>query len=921
MSDEVYEGAIGIDLGTTYSCVANYEGTNVEIIANEQGSFTTPSFVSFTSDERLIGEAAKNQAAMNPENTVFDVKRLIGRRFEDETVTKDIKSWPFKVVDQNGSPLVEVEYLGEKKQFSPQEISAMVLVKMKEVAETKLGMKVEKAVITVPAYFNDNQRQATKDAGAIAGLNVLRIINEPTAAAIAYGLGSGKSDKERNVLIYDLGGGTFDVSLLHIQGGVFTVKATAGDTHLGGSDFDTALLDHFRKEFTKKYSKGMDGAYEKAFPPPQGLRSLSEHLMDSMLHDIAWNCLAHESYHNPSFDAAFPTRDAFVSAFDSLGFEFCPGLLDVVASDDPPTLDWFKSVGLDIFADKDQIPHKSWGIYMHFYVKPEREALTYVGSATAAAFGIRARLKDYRTLHAMSQTILDAIRNGYTLDHAVILGHCPIPPPSRQPILRGVCLSTETAFHAIFWPMRSKDKEYGHLGDQQLWDPEDLSYGGLCTHSPLLESLDGLELTAEELDIIAETRRRRKNELLAKWCRDDNIKQRANPTPEFRAKRRAINKARYKTRKRKRDADVANKAHYYISGDARALRRLRTACERAKRTLSNATQTTVEIDSLFDGEDFNANITRARFEDLNQKAFVGTLDPVAQVLKDANIAKDKVDEIVLVGGSTRIPKIQKLLSDYFNGKKLEKSINPDEAVAYGAAVQAGILSGKATSAETADLLLLDVVPLSLGVAMEGNIFAPVVPRGQTVPTIKKRTFTTVADNQQTVQFPVYQGERVDCENNTSLGEFTLAPLPPLRAGEAVLEVVFEVDVNGILKVTATEKSTGRSANITISNAVGKLSSSDIETMINDAQKFKTSDEAFSKKFESRQQLESYISRVEEMVSDPTTSIRLKRGQKEKIESALSDAMAQLEIEDAPADDLKKKELALKRVVTKAFSTR
>ncbi|KAI4617931.1 Heat shock protein ssb1 [Alternaria metachromatica] len=568
MSDEVYEGAIGIDLGTTYSCVANYEGTNVEIIANEQGSFTTPSFVSFTSEERLIGEAAKNQAAMNPENTVFDVKRLIGRRFEDETVTKDIKSWPFKVVDQGGSPLVEVEYLGETKQFSPQEISAMVLVKMKEVAETKLGKKVEKAVITVPAYFNDNQRQATKDAGAIAGLNVLRIINEPTAAAIAYGLGSGKSDKERNVLIYDLGGGTFDVSLLHIQGGVFTVKATAGDTHLGGQDFDTNLLDHFKKEFTKKTKKD-------------------------------------------------------------------------------------------------------------------------------------------------------------------------------------------------------------------------------------------------------------------------------------------------------------------ISGDARALRRLRTACERAKRTLSNATQTTVEIDSLFDGEDFNANITRARFEDLNQKAFAGTLDPVAQVLKDAAIAKDKVDEIVLVGGSTRIPKIQKLLSDYFNGKKLEKSINPDEAVAYGAAVQAGILSGKATSAETADLLLLDVVPLSLGVAMEGNIFAPVVPRGQTVP----------------------------------------------RAGEAVLEVVFEVDVNGILKVTATEKTSGRSANITISNAVGKLSSADIENMINDAQKFKSSDEAFSKKFESRQQLESYISRVEEMISDPTTSIRLKRGQKEKIESALSDAMAQLEVEDAPADDLKKKELALKRTVTKAFSTR
>ncbi|KFY92388.1 hypothetical protein V498_04988 [Pseudogymnoascus sp. VKM F-4517 (FW-2822)] len=445
MADEVYDGAVGIDLGTTYSCVAVYEGATVEIIANEQGSFTTPSFVSFTDKERLIGESAKNQAAMNPTNTVFDIKRLIGRPFDDPHVKTDSESWPFKIVDVDGSPSVQVEYLGEVKTFSPQEISSMVLTKMKEVAEeissmvltkmkevaeVKLGKKVSKAVITVPAYFNDNQRQATKDAGAIAGLNVLRIINEPTAAAIAYGLGAGKSAKERNVLIYDLGGGTFDVSLLNIQGGVFTVKATAGDTHLGGQDFDTNLLEHFKKEFFRKTKKDM-------------------------------------------------------------------------------------------------------------------------------------------------------------------------------------------------------------------------------------------------------------------------------------------------------------------SGDPRALRRLRTACERAKRTLSNGAQTTVEIDSLFDGEDFNAQITRARFEDINSKAFNGTLDPVAQVLKDSGIEKSKVDEIVLVGGSTRIPRIQKLLSDYFNGKKLEKSINPDEAVAYGAAVQAGILSGKATSAETADLLLLDVVPLSLGVAMEGNIFAPVVARGQTVPTLKK----------------------------------------------------------------------------------------------------------------------------------------------------------------------------------------
>ncbi|KAH3670627.1 hypothetical protein OGAPHI_001142 [Ogataea philodendri] len=613
MADGVFQGAIGIDLGTTYSCVATYDSA-VEIIANEQGNRVTPSFVAFTPEERLIGDAAKNQAALNPKNTVFDAKRLIGRAFSDESVQKDIKSWPFKVVDDNGNPKIEVEYLEETKTFSPQEISSMVLTKMKEIAEAKIGQKVEKAVVTVPAYFNDAQRQATKDAGAIAGLNVLRIINEPTAAAIAYGLGAGKSEKEKHILIFDLGGGTFDVSLLHIAGGVFTVKATAGDTHLGGQDFDTNLLEHFKKDFQKK-------------------------------------------------------------------------------------------TGLD------------------------------------------------------------------------------------------------------------------------------------------------------------------------------------------------------------------------ISGDARALRRLRTACERAKRTLSSVTQTTIEVDSLFEGEDFAANITRARFEDINSALFKSTLTPVEQVLKDAKISKSQIDEVVLVGGSTRIPKVQKLLSDFFDGKQLEKSINPDEAVAYGAAVQGAILTGQSTSDETKDLLLLDVIPLSLGVAMQGNVFAPVVPRNTTVPTIKRRTFTTVDDHQTTVQFPVYQGERVNCSENTLLGEFDLKNIPPMPAGEPVLEAIFEVDANGILKVTAVEKSTGRSANITISNSIGRLSTSEIEKMINDADKFKKADEEFSKKHEQKQRLESYVSSIEATVTDPVLSAKMKKGAKDKVEAALSEALAALEIEDSSADDLRKAELSLKRVVTKAMATR
>jgi len=610
-AEDVFEGAIGIDLGTTYSCVGLWQNDRVEIIANDQGNRTTPSYVAFTDGERLIGDAAKNQSAMNPRNTVFDAKRLIGRRFDDPDVKADMKHWPFAVIDRDGAPFVEVDYLGERKQFSPQEISAMVLTKMKEISEAKIGKTVKKAVVTVPAYFNDSQRWATKDAGAIAGLDVLRIINEPTAAAIAYGLDQ-KSKEEKIVLIFDLGGGTFDVSLLSIQGGVFTVKATAGDTHLGGEDFDNNLLEHFKAEFKRK----------------------------------------------------------------------------------------------------------------------------------------------------------------------------------------------------------------------------------------------------SKLD---------------------------------------------------------------ISEDPRALRRLRSACERAKRTLSSVTQTTVEVDSLFDGVDFSANITRARFEEINAVAFKSTVDPVEKVLKDAKIPAAKVEDIVLVGGSTRIPKIQSLVSEYFDGRQLNKSINPDEAVAYGAAVQAAVLTGQ-TSDKTADLLLLDVAPLSLGVAMQGDVFGVVLPRNTPIPSNKSRVFTTVDDNQTTVSFPVYEGERTQCKDNRLLGEFELSGIPPMPRGQAELVCTFEVDANGLLKVSAQDRASGRKAQITIQNSVGRLSGAEIDQMIKDAEQFKQADKDFSAKHEARSELENQLHQCEMTLSAPEMASRLKRGSKAQVEGEIAKALEKLEQENATADELRRAGLNVKRAMQKAMAS-
>jgi len=602
---------VGIDLGTTYSCVGFYKAQGeVDIVVNEHGNRVMPSYVSFTSEERHIGETAKLNSGQNPRNTVYDVKRLIGRRFSDQVVQTELKHLTYSVVaDSEDRPKVQVSYMDSKHTFYPEEISSMILTKLKESASKYLNKPVTKAVITVPAYFNDSQRQATRDAGKIAGLDVLRIINEPTAAAIAYGLDK-TSNGERNVLVFDFGGGTLDVTVLSMDNGIFIVKSTNGDTYLGGEDIDNKLKDYCLMIFAAKHV----------------LRKI---------------------------DAECKTEVQKILDISSLAGIHCIGSLKI--------------------------------------------SNIQAGSAYRSA--------------------------------------------------------------------TSDAKEY----------------------------IDGV-LTLNKL-----------NE------------------------------------------------------NSKLMRRLKTACEEAKKTLSNSKSTTITYDNFHDGEDLNVTITRSKFEAICDAEFKRCMEPINAALADAKMAPIQIDDVVLVGGSTRIPKIQEMLSEIFPNK-LRSNINPDEAVAYGAAVNAALMD-KVSDAVINEIVLVDVTPLSLGIETAGGAMEVMIKRNTALPAEYTQTFTTNTDNQPAVTIKVYEGERTMTKYNNLLGKFELTDIPPLPKGKPRIAVTFSVNTDGIMSVVAKELSTGSAESCTIRNEKGRLNNSQIGQMIESAEKFRINDQKIKDRIDAKNSLESYLSNM------------------------------------------------------------